>query len=313
MTKATFFLALAMQFSVITVIVQADDDTNIITEVTGRFQASKPAVVMSYDVTYAFLHIRLKRVASATIKATEGFWRNSPSNELIQACLIDFEVASPRTGDDISLFKRTVSVLSMPDLRIITYAKQNDEFIKPFLRKGRHMKYLEIYNFESGSLAYQHRDLISGTVETNLPGMADLARQSTEVADVLETLYIAYQEKPVAIHSIISNIHFNVEGAVRTFSLRMTKGRTSVPVLSRKLPALYADIQPEKIGEDGNESFSMWCVPFGEFSKETADPKLKEFGETSLAYSMLPLSGEYGLFLGAIQCTLTNICVQPLK
>ena len=309
--------ALAILFLIMPVPGQADDHTNLVAEVTRRFRPSHSAAVMSYDVTYALLHIRLKRVAGATIKATEGVWRSSVSNAWTPACLIDFNVASPRTGNDtessnVSLFKRTVSVLTLPDLKIITYAKENDEFVKPFFRAGRRMKYVESYNFESGTVIYRHHDLVSGAVETNLPGMADLARQSTEVADVLQTLYAAYCEQPVAGRSGANQVHFNVEGAVRTFALKMTRGRTAVPVLSRKLTALYADIQPAVDSDGGNESFSMWCMPFREFARDTHDPELKKLAAASLECSMLPLSGEYGLFLGAIQCTLTNICTEPL-
>ncbi|MEI6564920.1 MAG: hypothetical protein WCO42_11510, partial [bacterium] len=98
---------------------------------------------------------------------------------------------------------------------------------------------------------------------------------------------------------------------VRTFDLKMKKGRVSALALPGKFSALYADIQPEKDSDGRNESFSMWCVPFRQFAHDTSDPELKKLAKTSLEWSMLPLSGEYGLFLGAIQCTLTKICVQP--
>jgi hypothetical protein len=93
----------------------------------------------------------------------------------------------------------------------------------------------------------------------------------------------------------------------------MKHGRTSVPVLSQRLSALYADIQPEAEGGSRSESFSMWCMPFREFAAQTSDAELKKLAATSLASSMLPLSGEYSLFLGAIQCTLTNICTEDCQ
>ena len=211
------------------------------------------------------------------------------------------------------LFKRTVSVLTLPDLKIITYAKLNDEFIKPFFQKGRRMKYVELYNFESSTPTYRHHDLISGLVETNLPGITDLAKQSNEVADVLHALFAAYHDKLNSSRSLENKIHFNVDGAVRTFDLEMKKGRTSSPVSPGKLSALYADVQPGRNSDSRNESFSMWCVPFRELSHKTTDSDLIKLAETSLECSMLPLSGEYALFLGAIQCDLIHIFVQPQK
>jgi len=305
---------LSLQCLLLATFARAADDTHIISEVTERFRPSKPTLIMNYDVTYALMNIRLKRVANATLKATEGVWLSRCSNEWISACLIDFDVASPRTGDeDVCLFKRTVSVLTLPDLKIITYAKHNDEFIKPLFQKGRHMKYVELYNFESATPTYRHHDLYTGLVETNLPGIADLAKQSNEVADVLHALFAAYHDKHRSSQSLENKIHFNVDGAVRTFTLDMKKGRTPSPVSPGKLSALYADIQPGKNSESRNESFSMWCVPFRELSRTTTDSDLMRLAETSLECSMLPLSGEYGLFLGAIQCNLINIFVQPQK
>jgi hypothetical protein len=309
---------MAVLLSSMAALAHAANDTNIVAEVTRRFQASKPAAVAGYDVAYALLHIRLKRVASATIRATEGTWHTENGGSAVPACLIDFKVASPHTKDDgrgnsVSLFKRTVCVLAMPDLRLLVYAKENDEYIKPLFMKGRRMKYVEVYDFESGMLSYRHHDLVAGTVETNLPGIADLAKQSTEMADVLQTLHAAFSEDTTASRPAADKVHFNVEGAVRTFALKMKHGRTSVPVLSQRLSALYADIQPEAEGGSRSESFSMWCMPFREFAAQTSDAELKKLAATSLASSMLPLSGEYSLFLGAIQCTLTNICTEDCQ
>jgi hypothetical protein len=307
--------AVLLPLLAMTAVAQAPDGASLVAGVTERFQASKPSVVMSYDVTYALLRIRLKRVAGATLKATEGTWRGASSGERVPACLIDFNVASPGVAGgsgagSVSLFKRTVSVLTLPELRIITYAKVNDETIKPFFGAGRRMKYVEAYDFQSGGLTYRRHDLVSGVVETNLAGMAELAKQSTEVADVLRTLHAAYGADAAAEPPVANPVHFNVDGAVRAFGLEMKRGRTWVPVLSRKLAALYADVSPQEDHGSRNESFSMWCVPFRAFSRETQDQELKTLGETSLEYSMLPLSGEYSLFLGAIQCTLTGICAQ---
>jgi hypothetical protein len=306
---------LAILLTIASGIAHADDDTNIVAEVMGRFRATKPTVVMNYEVTYALLRIRLMRVANATLQATEGAWRSGVSNAWTPACLIDFHVASPRAagdsrGNNVSLFKRTVSVLTLPDLRIITYAKVNDEIIKPFFGAGRRMAYVESYDFQSGGLTYRRRDLVSGAVETNLPGMADLARQSTEVGDFLRTLDAAYRDDEAAKIPAANPVHFNVDGAVRAYALKLKRGRIRVPLLSRKLTAVYADIFPKEGHSDRSASISMWCVPFYAFSRETQDPELMTLGETSPMYSMLPLSGECSLFLGAIECTLTGICTQ---
>ena len=108
-------------------------------------------------------------------------------------------------------------------------------------------------------------------------------------------------------YSVANRIHFNVGGVVKTFGLKLEKSRLSVPILCGKCDALHADIQPEDDRDARNESFSMWCMPFRDFAGKTRDPELKKLAATSLHYSMLPLAGEYSLFLGAIECTLTNV------
>ena len=265
---------------------------------------------MSYDVSYTFAHFRLKRVAGATIKAIEGVWQGLAANERKPAYLIDFQVASPRTGEgSVRLTKRTVCVLTMPDLTIIRYVKKNDEVIKPFFGRERRSNYSEVYDFESGALTYRHYDQLTGIVGSNLVNMADMQVQSKEVADVLQSLFAAYQQ-PDAGNICGNKVHFNVDGTVMTFELKTRMGRVAVPALPQKIGALYADIQPVTGSDGGSESFSMWCVPFRDFAKEKRDPALCQLAETSQTCSMLPLSGEYALFLGALQCTLTNACAE---
>ena len=294
--------------------VHAAGDAAIFNEVVGRFHPVKPAAIMNYEVSYSLLHIRLKRVAGATIKASEGVWLSHVSNTPIPACIIDFQVATPEARDgSIALFKRTVCVLTLPDLKIIRYVKKNDEVIRPFFSRERRMNYSEVYDFESGALAYHRYDHISGTEATNLVNMADLAKQGAEVSDVLQTLFASYHELPVVGHPHANTVHFNVEGTIRTFELRMMKGKTMASVLGRKIVALYADVQPVAGSDGRSESFSMWCLPFRDFARETQDPALKQLAEISLECSMVPLSGEYALFLGALDCVLTHVQVLPVE
>ncbi len=306
-----YFWLLTLPFLLVSANADVFDEAAIFKSAVGRFQPSKPAAVMCYDVNYTLAHIRLKRVAGATIKAIEGTWQGLDANERIPAYLIDFQVASPRTGKgSVRLTKRTVCVLSMPDLKIIRYVKKNDEVIKPFFGGERRTNYSEVYDFESGALSYRHYDQLTGAVGSNLVNMADMQTQSKEVADVLQALYAAYQQPSAAGKVCENKVHFNVDGTVMSFELKTRKGRVSVPALPHKIGALFADIQPVK-GSDGvSESFSMWCVPFREFAKEKRDPALCQLAEASQTYSMLPLSGEYALFLGSLQCTLTNVCAE---
>ncbi len=286
----------------------ADNDAFLKASV-GRFQASKPAVVMSYDVCYTLASFRLKRVASATIQAVEGDWRSPDGARREPAYLIDFHVASPHAEQgNVRLAKRTMCVVGMSDLQIIRYAKTNDETIKPFFGRERRSRYQELYDFEAGALRYRHVDQLTGTVESNLVNMVEMVEQNKELAQLLRTLFRAYCGASDRPEEEPAKVHFNVDGTVVAFELATRKGRVAVPALERKVGALYADVQPVKGSVGSSESFSIWCVPFRDFAREAADPALEHLAETSLECSMLPLQGEYALFLGSLQCTLTNVC-----
>ena len=287
-----------------------------LTAVTNRFVATRPTVVLDYDASYEFLFFEFKNVAKATLTATEGRWQSAVSNDWIPACLLTFRVHATDSGkdhkdSDVKLDKRTVSVATMPDLRLITYVKINDEFIKPLFRKGRRMKYVESYDFEKGGLNYYRRDLASGATETNLVNGADLSAQSTEVADVLKSLYAAYCVQKGRDESKLGpRVHFNVEGTVRTFELYARKGKTSVPILRKPVDALNCHVRRADGDEDRNEGFAMWTIPFKVLAEGTNDKELKAVAETSIEWSMVPLSGRYELFLGGINCTVTNVAVR---
>ena len=267
--------------------------------------------VMQYDVNYALMHIRLKRVAGATIKAAEGTWTSDGSEVAQPACMIDFEVISPETSGQVRLHKRTVCVLSMPGLGILRYVKMNNESIKPFLGAVRHSHYSEVYDFETGGVAYRRHDWITGSDGTNLVNRVDLARQAHEVADVLRTLYARYLDQPIMAGREGCCVHFNVEGEIVTFGLSTRRKETVVPALGRRVAALYAEVEPETGGKGRSESFSMWCMPFRHYAHATTNGPLQQLADDSLDCSMLPLSGEYALFLGTLQCTLSQVAVCP--
>ena len=84
-----------------------------------------------------------------------------------------------------------------------------------------------------------------------------------------------------------------------------------MPTLARQVTALYAEVQPEADGKGRSESFSMWCMPFRQYAHAKTNGPLQQLADDSLDCSMVPLSGEYALFLGALQCTLSQMAVCP--
>ena len=294
----------------------AEDEPEEMKAVSNRFVATKPTVVMEYTASYSFLFFEFKNVARATLSGTEGLWRQSDAGDWIPACLLCFQTvdaaaAGRRDGSDVKLNKRTVGVATLPDLHLITYVKANDEYVKPLFRAGRRMKYVEVYDFSGGGLDYFHRDLVSGAVDTNLVNREALARQSREISDVLKGLYNAYLS-PAARQEVKlePKAHFTVDGAVQTFDLYAIRKQVSVPVLGRRVDALDCRLQRQDGSENQDEAFSMSCVPLRSFAAWKGARDLQDVAAGSLEWTMVPLSGRLELFIGGIDCTMTNVVVR---
>jgi len=195
-------------------------------------------------------------------------------------------------------------------MHIISYVKENDEFIKPLFRKGMYCKYVERYNFETPTPIYYRKDFVSGMVETNLPGMSDLVRQSREMAMVLKELHGAYYDETAKAAVFTNMVHLSVDGAVKSFDLNIRPGFKYFPEFRRKVKVLRAVVDPSDRRLGRSESFSMWYIPLRDYADAGADSEMRKFAKTSPEYSTIPLSGEYCLFLGSLQCTLTNVAIR---
>lgn len=290
------------------------DSTNAFSEAIDdldrHFQPLKPTLVMEYEGVYAFLGVELKGLAALRIAATEGTWEAGDSAAPIPACKLDFLLTNPRKkaceSADLKLNKRTLCVLTMPDLQLLRYVKINDEIIKPLFGKNRRLKYLQMYDFEGERVRYLHHDLESGQVVTNLPNLEVMAKQSFEIGEVLKNLHLAYLAEGSTNQPVVP-MHFNVNGEVKAFGLHTRKASVHAPLLQRQVTVLRGDILSAGQKGGGDNCFSVSCLPFREVAAARGDPLLDVLAAQGQDWYMVPVSGRYELFLGGIICTLTGI------
>jgi hypothetical protein len=217
------------------------------------------------------------------------------------------------TNSTVRLNKQTICILTMPDLRLLRYTKVNNEYVKPFFGKGRRVHYMESYDFEDGDVSYLHKDYASGQIFTNMPNLSAMNQQSYQIAEVLKRLNLAYNSEAVLSSTqSVADIHFNVEGVVKTFGLYTKKINRNVPVLGKKIRLLHGDIRPVRDEDDTGESFSIECLPFRELAASLGDSNLVTIAGEGHDWYMVPLAGCYDLFVGAIACSMKSVSIIPL-
>jgi len=123
----------------------------------GRFRSDGPAVSASCNLAYRFLFLNIKRLARATVEATQGRWQDHQTGAWLPAVLLEFRLDSLDKREEvrrgqISLHNRMISILKAPGLETLVYAKEADEFVNPLFNAKSRARYLEVYNFESGDL-----------------------------------------------------------------------------------------------------------------------------------------------------------------
>jgi hypothetical protein len=170
----------------------AGDPADRVAELKRRFTPCKPTVRIEYDLSYYFLHIRLKSVARATVRATEGLWAG-PTNPATPAAFVDLTVATwgrvrnePRAR--MSIGREFTTIVTLPAINTLWYIVTADEHLNPRWRAESRTWFEEVYDLESGALRFTRQDFLAGTRTTNLVGTVDLARQGRVIADLLGVL-----------------------------------------------------------------------------------------------------------------------------
>ncbi len=290
-------------------------------ELTARFEASKPTVQMQYRVGYRFLHLEMKYIAEATVLATEGVWRPARGGDTLPACLVDFRLNTrdaaglpDESRGSVSIHNRIVSVLTIPDLTALVYAKRTDQRIH-ILRQRSRMDSVELFDLEDGTLHYTGHDYQTGSQTNDLAGRSELTRQGREVCRFVQRIAAAYGRESQPAGQVSGDpVYIYTEGSLVPFALRFKDRRENVTVVGRSIPSLHLLAQPKPTRADRGKGrdFEMWTASFAAVSEQVQEPRLLALSRESVSFSMVPLITDLELPLGAIRGTLTDIrIVEP--
>ncbi|MDD4734511.1 MAG: hypothetical protein PHP44_00235 [Kiritimatiellae bacterium] len=289
------------------------DEQACFDKLTTHFSPSKPTVVMTYNVTYRLLGIHMLSVATATMEATEGYWTYPESRRTEPCCLISIRLQSTRCDEEtkkngrIYINDHLVSVSTMPGLNTILYMKKTDEYINPPFKKAKRIEHTAVYDLENGSLDYYAQNYLTGEIQTNLTGAADMATQGKEVSKVLQMVSDVYHgRRDLITPESDFRLMINCDGLAVPFAAQTS--RENLSILGKAWPTLCAEVMPAREAPKiKSRDFSMWATSFEEMASQLDDPVLKQLAKETPAWGMTPLLANYGLALGYIRCAITDI------
>ena len=283
-----------------------------LSELDARFTPLETPVCMDYEVGYRLMNIELSRVARVEATTTIGTWTHRVSGEKIPALFLDMRVDSPDGGlpghrNRISLHDRIVAVLTVPGMQALVFAKATDESLRPLIHASE-MLATSVYDTQAGRLEYQHRNLKSGAVVTNLVNPEALLELSRRVQPVMQFLVEeARHPSPDAATSENGRIVANIDGKAAALRI-LTQGERSPACLARqRLESLRIRTVAEKGSAVHPRNFQAWSVTFDTLAALLKDGALCEAASRAPAQTVVPLVMDYELALGVVRVTLKSI------
>lgn len=283
-------------------------------ELDARFMPSEEPVCMEYEVGYRLLNIELSHVARVEATTTIGTWTHRVTNEKVPALFLDMRVDSPDNGmpghrNRISIHDRIVAVLTVPGMQALVFAKATDESLRPLIRASE-MRATSVYDTQSGRLEYEHRNLKSGVVVTNLANPEALLELSRRVHPVMQFLVEQYQHPtPDAATSDNGRIVANIDGKVAALRIQ-THGERSPSCLARqRLQSMCIRPVAEKGSAVRPRDFQAWSVSFDALASLLGDAALRDAAGRAPAKTVVPLVMDYELALGVVRVTMKSVHV----
>jgi hypothetical protein len=318
MKKISLYIFIAAFLLTLPGIAPADEwDKALVRQVEDRFTPTQPAILVDYDIDYRFLFIKLLSLARANVRAVKGTWLNSATGEKQKALLLKAKIDS---GDDpesedrrrVSTHRHITAVLKMPEAETLVYIKKADEYVNPLFKNPKEAKYREIYDMQSGQLRFIRRDYLNDTVQTNLVGAQNLARQGEEIATTLKIISDVYHGRREMLDKETDvTVDINIDGVVTPFRITTEKDEAPVRINDEDLPCLRTVIRPTEEAEGRGSKAIVWAMSFRDLAEIKGDPELMAVAETTKKWSMVPLAADYGLALGYVRAGVTGVTVRP--
>lgn len=282
-------------------------------DIDARFTANEPPVCMEYDVGYRFLHLELARVGKIVATTTIGTWRHRVTGLAIPALFLDMRVDSPDTGkagerNRVSIHDRIVSVMTLPDMKALLFAKYTDEYLHPLIGRRKESLCLSIYDVQEGRMAYSSCDLKTGVVSTNLANPEALFDLSQRIKPVMDFLVSQHRGGGgEAADSGRGRIVANLDGKVVALRIQTKPDRSPACFGRQRFDSTCIIPVAESNSSVKPREFHAWSVDFKKLAALCNDPGLIKAAEEAPIESIVPLVMDYELGLGSVRTTMTAI------
>ncbi len=278
-------------------------------DVSSRFQGQAAPVRMTYDITYRFLGMELGYLGRMELVSTMGTWKHGRTGKEVPAVLVDIRVRSKDhlrgEGGRTRINDRMVAVLDVPGMNALVFAKEIDQQLNPVFGRSSVSRAVSFYDAQGGFMEYRKRDLLTGTVSTNLTAPEALYRLSQQVGTILSFLDLKYRgESTGKLPADAGTIAVNMEGRVVRIRLDAQAGCSPICLRRNRFRALYIRTELEKGGGVRVRDFQAWGIPFSTLAGEVGDPALTEASRAAPVDALVPLVMDYELALGAVRVVL---------
>lgn len=277
-----------------------------------HFNPFMPTLVLKYEVTFRLFWLNLMHLADASVYATDGEWFNEATGEWLRAYLLIFHLDTLEAPADIgqgrySIHNRLGTVLLKPDLEPLVFTKRDFMHVDTFY-SSIEVNNTELFSVEAGKLDYVKKDLIAKSTATNMPHFAELVRQRSEVFRFMKALSVCYAGNTNNLANANNfGISIYTDNAFVPFQVDISPKLKTIDALNKQYKTLYFEAEPAPEFSGKGRDLSAWVAPFRHVAEMSADPELTWLAANTFELSMIPLRSEFGLKLGSVRCSLTQI------
>ena len=279
--------------------------------VRNRFQARETPIRMEYDVAYRFLSFDVSRLGRIALTTTIGTYRHRVTQQDMPAVLVDMRMdtpdrSKPPARDRISIHERVTAVLTLPNLEALVFGKEADDHLNPLIGRKVVVHSVSCYDTESGGLEFSKRDLIDGTVSTNVSNPQALLELSRNILPLTQFLLNRYRGQETGGED--GRLSVNADGEIVPLVMQTRLEKSPEFMDDQRTSSLHVQTKAEKPTRARVSAFEGWAVPMDELADRYGDDAVRQVAQSAPVKSVVPLAVEYELRLGSIRATLTNVC-----
>jgi hypothetical protein len=279
-------------------------------EIRERFRSQDRPVLMEYRLGYRFLNMELSQLGKIHMSTTTGLWRHRITGKEIPVVAIDVRVDSMDAGKEgernrISIHDQMVSILTLPDLEALLFAKVTDENLNPLFGRRSVTQAISVYDTQSGHVECTRYGFDGQSARVPLSRPDDLLELSRQIRPIMNFLVGQYRGKKADIADK-DRISVNLDGQVVNLKLVTHKERSPVCLNRERLDSLCIETVPLGKKQARARDFFAWAVPFDQLADLLDNDLLRGAAQKALVESVTPLVVDYDLAIGRIRASLVS-------